>query len=127
MGAPPLMDMPLFESGLETEGGSTSSVAIASPFESSSALPYRSEPLPPSARDLVDCLRHPLTSAGHLDRHGSADTPFTVVVPSAGKLCASSNARLRASRRESCHGHAQSLPALRLNVGNLNRVRAWIE
>src|SRR6185437_1167272 len=36
--------------------------------ESSSALPYRSEPLPPSARDLVDCLHHPLTSAGYRDR-----------------------------------------------------------
>ena len=53
------MDMPLFESGLKAEGGSTFSVAIASPFESSSTLPSRSEPLPPSVRDLVDACGVP--------------------------------------------------------------------
>src|SRR5579859_733701 len=57
MGVPPFMDRyPTF------------SIAILNPFESSSALPRRSEPLPPSARDLVDSLRHPQTSAGHRDR-----------------------------------------------------------
>src|SRR5579859_2694701 len=68
MGAPPLMDMPLFESGLETEGGSTFSVAIANPFESCSALPLPVRAAPAFCSRLVDCLRHPQTRAGHRDR-----------------------------------------------------------
>lgn len=96
--------MPLFESGLKAEGGSTFSVAIASPFESSSTLPSRSEPLPPSAHDLVDCLRRPQTSAGHHDRAGSADTLLTAVCSFCGR---------RLPRRLPHCGRGERLPQAR--------------
>src|SRR5579872_501523 len=80
MYVPPFMDSPIFGSGFKATGSPTFSIAIASPFPIifGTSVPVRAAPAICSR--LVDCLRLPLTSAGHPDRHGSAGAPLRLLL-----------------------------------------------